>query len=368
MWQGTSDRLLTAIRQSHTVYSYAEVWRAGVKQGEVPLVGGTVDVDEDAQVRRTLNLETSDIGLDPEVATDLLSPFGAELRVFSGVQFPEGDVETVPMGVFSVDRAGRSRWFGRVAVQASDRTRAAIEFPFITPRNVTAGVFVLDEIQAILTEVDPTFVLSDFTNSDELTKSAIFERDRWPAVESLASAIGAEVYFDQTGVPTVRGVPELEDEPAWTIQAGAEGVLVDVETALTREGFYNGVVCFSEPQGDEQPVTAVAYQLTGDLRWGGPAGKKLRFYSSPFIQTTDQARSAAGAILKRSVAFARSVSPTVIRNPALDVGDTVWIELPDGLTYPRVVKRLSVPLGIGTMTVETRVATDPGYADDLGSI
>ena len=109
----------------------------------------------------------------------------------------------------------------------------------------------------------------------------------------------------------------------------------------------------------EEPVSATAYQLAG--RYAYRHGfKRPRRYSSPALLTVEQCQRAAAAILARSLAASVQVSLVCAPNPALDVGDQVTVVLPDGTTEDRIVSRISLPLGLGPMTVDTRTSPDDG--------
>lgn len=372
MWP-VSDRFLDALGHTHNRVTRVDVTRGGaLLESDVPITGGTVTVDESSQVRRTLSLDVGDVALNPVDTASLLAPFGTELVVRSGVRFPEGDEELVPVGVFRIDETNQGSAFAAVGITGSDRAKEIAEARLLVPWNVPAGRTILEEITRVIDYVDNSWEIVDLTGANEYTTSATVERERWELLELLASSIGAELFFDQTGVLILRDVPNHADseDVVWTVRPGEGGVLGDVSSGLSREGIYNGVVATNETDTGARPIVAFAFQKSGPFRWGGDFGRVPRFYSSPFVRTVEQARKAAAAVLARSTGYAQQIDPEVVANPALDVGDTIQVELPNGDVHYQIVHRLAVPLGSETagMRIETRDRAEADFSDDSGSL
>ncbi len=369
MWSEVSNRFLRALHHSHDVVSRVDVWRGGVLlESAIPVTGGSVTVDESSQVRRTLSLSVGDLGLDPRDANSLLAPFGTELAVHSGIRFPEGDTEMVPLGVFQVEDAGRSGWFSEVGLTGVDRSRTVAGARFLKPRATPQGRPIVQEISTFIREVNTSYEVLDLTSATSYTAAATWERERWEAVETLADAIAADVVADPQGRFLIRRTPGTGPldaaDAVWAVNAGPEGVLLDAQTGLTREGIYNAVVASSTADPDSPPITAVAYQRSGPFRWDGPFGKVPRFYSSPLLRTRQMCERAARSVLARSVGYGRRITPTAVPNPALDAGDVIEVTLPDGTVDYQVASRFSVPLGGDQpMPITSRAALDAVTGD-----
>lgn len=371
MWP-VSQRFLDALTASHEVVSEVDVWRGGVLLAEnIPVQSGTVSIDESSNVRRTLDLELADPSLNPADANALLAPMGTELRVRSGIKYPEGDSELVPVGVFGVDAVSRAGMMEAPQVKASDRARKVAEYRLLIPLKIAADRSVVEYIASIVRYADNTWDVVDLSGVDDYTTAVTVESERWDAIELLAKSIGCEVFFDADGACVIRQVPaDLTVDPVWTLTPGDGGTLGNYSAEITREGVYNGVVVTGEATEDAPAPTCFLYQKTGPFRWGGPFGKVPRFYSSPLLRTDRACRLAADSLLHRSTGMAQKVIPTAIRNPALDVGDLIEVRLPDGTTQRQIVSKLSFTLGPDepAMTVETRTSADPQEADDVGGM
>lgn len=362
MWDVSAD-FLAQLRTPHDVTVAADVYYAGilVQQG-LAVESGNVSVDEGSNVRRSAQITISDPSLDPAGVIDLLAPFGTEIVLRRGVMFGNGDVENIPLGVFRIDEARRSSWYSGVEIQASDRSNVVQEARFIKPWNTNAGVEIRTEIESLIRDVLPNIEFYDLTDDDSPTTAGVWE-DRWVAIEKLSASLGAELIFDNLGRAVLRPVATAADEPVWTVDAGSQGVMLDVRTGISRAEVYNAVVATGDPQDGSPPVVGYAYVNSGPLLWGGPFGKKPRFFSSQFISTVNQATTAARSILARSTGFSRTIEPTSIVNPALDVGDTITIVLPDGRSYNHVIRSLSIPLAAeDTMEIGTRVVDEGTFA------
>lgn len=367
MWP-VSDRFMAALSSSHQVVSRVDVYRSGVLLlSDLPISDGSVTVDESSRVRRSCSITVADTSLAPKDSTDLLAPVGTELAVFSGIGFADGSTELVPLGVFRIISVSTSEWNGEVTVEAQDRTSALANDRFLTPRTTPATTGYVDEIAAMVHGTLPAVDVIDITGSTAtLSDPATWDRDRDAAIESLADSIGAEAFFDVQGSFVVRPVVSIPADPDaagilpnWTVASGETGVLVDVAGAMSAESVYNGVVVTGVSTSSATAAPYATAKLTsGPFRWDGPFGRKPLFVSNSLIYTKDQALTAAKARLARLTALQRTLTPTTLPNPALDVGDVLKVVLPDGSWSWQVVSGLSVPLSASSMSITVRSVGD----------
>jgi len=364
-----SDRFLNALRYSHEVVTRIDVFYGGVLLYQnLPVEEGTVTIDEGSQVRRTASLNVADPNLDPSSIIDLLAPFGTEFMVRRGIKYPEGDEESIPLGVFRIDEASRQGWTSGVSISGSDRSGGLVDARFVAGWNTPGGIEIRVEIENMVRDVYPNIEFYDETNDDTLTQPAVWERDRMEAIETLAKAIGAEFVFDGLGRAVLRPVRTTADQVVWSVDAGPNGVMLDVTTGVSRAEVYNAVAAVGEPQDGTPPVAGYAFVMSGPLMWGGPFGKKTRFFSSSLLTTSEQAQKAAKAILVRSTGFNRAIQPTSIVNPALDAGDVIEIVLPDGSVYTHAIRSIPIPLRAAeTAQIVTR-ELDENVIDMEGSL
>lgn len=368
MWD-VSDRWDDALRTSHTITTRAEVWQNGVFQQTINLSGGSITIDESSNVRRTLTLSCTDIGLEPKDAADLLSPFGSDLRLYSGVTYTEGDSESVPVGTFRIASSVRESVLSGLDITADDYSKPLSDDRFLAPWNTPQGSKIVDEIARMAHIWDASLPVYDLTGSAATTTKTTWDQDRWGSIQSLASSIGCEAIFDQTGNLIVRPVPQISSSSSsvWTIDAGNEtAVMTDVATGLSNDDSYNAVVASSSAVGSK-PISAIAYQTTGPLAYR-TGFKKPRFYASPQLLTKDACKTAAVSILARSAIFTRQISPSSVPNPALDCGDIVLCALLDGTSELRVITRIQLDLGLNSMQIDTRLGVDYTVTNDADSL
>ena len=360
--QPVSDRFDAALRGTPEPVLRAELWRWGQRvalpsgDSSLKVTGGMLTVDETSKTRRTAMLTIAD-RLTTDQAADLLCPADTDLRLWGGVRHSEGDEELVPLGVFRVDETSFSSWLGALQLRCIDYSGMLAASRFESPWITAAGASVVTEARAMVADA-LSVDWYDLTGSRATTAEATWEDERWDAIESLAASIAADPFFDANGRFALRPVAHVTPGASvWTIDSYTpRAVMIDASMTWSAR-MYNAVVATSASA--EEPVYATAYQLAG--RYAYRHGfKRPRRYSSPALLTVEQCQRAAAAILARSLAASVQVSLVCAPNPALDVGDQVTVVLPDGTTEDRIVSRISLPLGLGPMTVDTRTSPDDG--------
>lgn len=389
MYAGISAQFLPALRGSHTAYGYMEAWRNGARVAmddgttSLPILeSGSNQVAVDAStpgVRRTLS---GTLAPAPGLF-ELLAPTGTELRAFVSLRYPTGAVETVPQGRFDVDsqKVGYGTG-GTLTLTAPDRWVRIQNARFLAPRASTPGATARAQIAALLLEALPAGTsVTDIATSTATVPAQTWDRDRDQAIQDLATAASLDVYFDRNGNPVIRDAPVLNPTaPAWTVDAGANGVLLDASRERNRQKVYNLVVVNGSQVNGVAPFptqyvwdanpTSATFAGSGSgsgptppsPSTAGPFGQRPYFYTSPLLANAAQAQAAGATILSRVVAMAAQLSLTSAHNPALDDGDTITVILPAGrrgLAQPiesHLVTGMTVPLvpSLNAMPITTR--------------
>lgn len=404
MYASLTSAFLPALRAGHTSYGYLEAWYGGeqvsVDDGlgnsttRLPLLeSGTNQVVVDAATpgaRRTLAATLAPVpGL-----WEALEPAGTELHAFVVVRYLNGVTETVPQGVFPIDveKIGYGPG-GTLSLTAPDRWALIQDARFAAPRAADAGATNRVQIASLLTEALPSgLTVSDTGTSTATVPAQTWDRDRDQAVQALAKAASLDVFFDRNGIPVIRDVPVLNpSDPAWTIDQGPGGVLIDADRERNRQKTYNVVVVSPQQLNGDAPFAPVVvwdadsssptYAGPGagvggltdlpDASEAGPFGQRFTFYSSPLLTTTGQAQAAGLTILARVTGLAAQLTLTSVPNAALDDGDTILVTLPplrrpgDSVTEVHIVDGFTVPLvpSRNAMPVTTR-STRPDDVTD----
>jgi hypothetical protein len=263
-----SARLLATIRGSHLAVFRARVcttFQTGTNPTgtEIPIIDGDVKASASATIRSTLSLTTAEPW--PRLASDLLAPYGNELFIERGVAFGNGQREWVGLGYFRIETPEQEDVpDGEVTIAASDRMAGIVDARFLTPRQFAATLTRGQLVTTLITEVYPSATISwdDTAVRDGLVGRAIItEDDRAATLNDLITSLGKVGYWRYDGVFRVETPPAVTGAPSWTIDAGTNGVLVQMSRGLTRERVYNVVVATGEAGDTTAPARAVAYNL-----------------------------------------------------------------------------------------------------------
>jgi hypothetical protein len=351
-----------AITGSYTLATEAVIIDTNGDETTVPIVDGTVTLDQTAAVRGRCDVALTDDGtldLVPDSASSLLAPYGNEIRLGRGITYPDGTTELVGLGVFRIQDAQIDDTPDGLQIRISglDRAQRVIDARFEEPYNVTAGTnyatAILDVIQAAWPDVPYELTATALTAPALIAQEG---DDRWKFAQDMATAIAMRLYFDGDGV--LRLVPSVLALPVTTLAEGDGGVLVQAGRRWTREGTYNRVIATGENTGETAPARGVATDENplSPTYYYGPFGRVPRFYASPFITTDAQAAGAAQKILDDELGTSEQVSFGALVLPHLEPGDTVIITRNlAGIDEDHVIDALTLPLAAqGAMTGQTR--------------
>lgn len=364
-----SPAYLKALRYSHQMDFRVFVQRGLIDQTPsqylddgLPIAqGGTMTADATQFVRRSLSLTIAAPDLAPNDAQDLLAPYGTELVLSAGVWFP-GGTEWCPLGVFVIQSAeetesGDSGRTG-ISIAAGDRSTYLVDARFPTVQQSVSSTVVAEISRLVAAGLPPGMpTMVDLTGSSTACpKQTYDDKDRAGAIQKLAASINAEFFFDVLGVPTLRPVPLATNTPAWTIDAGEGGVMIEAKRAGSREHIYNGIIA-SGAQTDGTPSSIGAAYDTNPASptyYDGPFGHKPAFYSSPVLTSSVQCALVATTMLARYVGAGWTIDLSSMPNPALDLGDVITAKFADGTTQPHIVDGFTIALDLGAMPVVTR--------------
>lgn len=358
MYPPPSDRFLSALAQSHRVVTVVELHRTDGTVVVLPHTGGSVTVDRGAAVRRTCTVTVPDTSLIPMTPSAEMAIYGARLRILRGIQYGDGTVETVPLGVFRVDSLAGDPDLGPVTIAGSGLEAVFSDDRFTEPYSTRANSAAVTAITGLVRESIPGIVVVS-TVSDEPLGPRTWDRDtdRWDAVRELATAVGAEAYVDADGQVVVAELPDLLTAPvAWSVDAGPGGVLISAERGYSREGMYNVVVASGENTETNAPlVTAIAEDddPTSPTYVSGPFGRVPRFYSSPTLTTTAHAQAAANTLLRSSLKPTSQADITALPNPCLEPGDVIRVTYGSGDRELHQVQSYTIDLSGGDFTLTT---------------
>lgn len=334
-------------------------WQTGTDPVGEPLqvTGGNVKFDATADIWASGGLSL--IAPWPGPTNELITVFGGEVFLARGVDIGSGGTAWSALGYFRVtstrqEDAAR----GVIGLTLDDRMATIIESELISPRVYEPGTTVQAMVEDLVLDVYPQAVITfdSGTGATVLGRQVTVEENRYDGLRDLADSLGQLVFFDEAGILRFADVPDTET-PVWTIRAGKRGAMVNAARDLTRIGVYNAVVVRGEGMDNIPPVQAVAYDAspTSPTRWGGPFGSIPRRFASPFITTYSGARSAAAAMLRRSLGAPYNVTVDVVPNPALRPYMPIRTVYDDGTRETHIIDKFDLPFDTtNPARIETR--------------
>lgn len=329
-----SEAFLRSVKASHPMVARARVcptYQTGTNPPGtfIPILGGDVRLDANAQIRSTLDITTDGHKMWPETAGALLAPYGNEIYVERGIQYSDGLAEYVGLGYHRIQTPEQDDPpDGPIRLECRDRMAGIVDARLLEPVQFLAGSTLGGIVATLVREVYPLAVIEWDDNSDTamITRPVIAEDDRYEFLDRLIAARSKIWYWDHRGVLVIKSVPDPLT-PVFEVHAGTGGVLVSVNRRLTREGVYNAVVALGEATDTAAPVRGVAIdnKATSPTYFYGRFGPVPRFFTSSFLTTDIQAFNAAEAILRRQLGLPYAIDFRAVANPALEPWDAVSV-------------------------------------------
>lgn len=338
---------------------------------DLEIYDGNVVADKNANVRRKLTVRLVDPtgGLTPEDANDLLHPSsGNELYAYRGLHInKENRDELVPLGIFiaedtDIEDQGESL---SIELKAFDRSSIIRGNRFVEPYFVAEGTNYADAIQDLIDSRMPGLVY-DFMSTDKTTPPMVFGTggwsgggDPWKDAESMAEALGAEIFFNTEGHCVLQPEPDpITDPIVWEYEEGPKSTVLYAKRGLTREGVFNHVIGFGiNSNSDPIRVEAIDDDPNSPTYINGSFGDVPTFYRSTQLQTEEQAQEAVDAKLRSVLGTPENVEFISIVNPAHEVGDVITItrERMKMQDDRHVIDRMAIPLtASGSMNTKCR--------------
>ncbi len=358
-----SNRFIDAMSEVHRVASYFQVLDGDDVIGELEIIDGTVTYDAQAEVRASLDLQVAitDDSIIPVDEDSLLVPYGNDIRCWTGVSFPDLD-ELIPMGRFRIQSAAVSDTGSELTLTVSgqDRSCRIIEAEFEEDKTWLAGAqTALSIVRAIISNIYPDadtdtyFTIDDF---DIPSVQASAGDDPWAFIQGIATAIGAELYFNDDGVPVMVPTPTATGDAERSFNEGE--VLTSAGKEWTRDAIANKILVTGDSGSLTTPVTGEALDNNPNspTYYFGKFGKVPFFYSSQFLTTNIQATDAASGILSTKIGLDQQIDFGSLIDPRARALDIIGIKRDRiGIDEVHVLDAVSIPLiGDGTMTGNTR--------------
>jgi hypothetical protein len=337
---------VSSLLKESVKYSRSISLRVDIMQGQnvvladVPVTAGSLTQDRGQKVRMVSDI-TLDIANHPEITVNQETHRFRVTTILTSL----GVHEEVQHGIFRIDDISIQE-DDILELSGSGLEQYVIDARFLSPRTPPYGVSTVGHITTLIQEVLPGQVVSVECSRDKpIQATAPWERERWDAIDALATSIDAEVYADYRGYFVIKDIPSLSGGyPAYTISRGYGGTLNEVKVKSTRDRVYNAVVALGQSSDPNvPPVWGWAYDSdpTSPTYFYGDYGQVPKFFSSQFLTTVAQCTAAAQGQLDAALAANRALSLTSLSLTFLEPGDIIDVEVTPGVLERRLIQKIT---------------------------
>lgn len=320
------------LKESHTALFRADVVRADQKLAELVVTGGDVTTEDGIAIQgsTSFTLVDPDGSMTVTEATDLLSPYGTEIKLWRGIgtgaEDPDDDL--IPQGVFRITKYGiRDAASGGIETQIVGYDRALrCEGSLDHDYPIQAGIAYETALVRMLLEKQPGLTFR-MVETDLTTRGMLLPKSKnvWTEARRIARSFGCRLRFDRNGICVLEPVAvKASGTFVWEFIEGDNADFWDIDRSLYTDDLANVVVIESSVRqgiegraADMDPKSPTYSQ--------GLYGEVVYSESSELVVTQTQANAAAAGILADKLGASEDVTFSAVPNPALDIGDTVEV-------------------------------------------
>lgn len=356
---GVSEEFKAAISMPHRVVAWVEILGddgSTILLDEATDATVSYDAEADIGASASFNLPDPDgIFMARNSVDDLLSPFGSEVRMWRGVEYPDGTIEPVPLGVFRVMTNQPTEVAGGRTLAISCADRSIIPARKL-PRTLgfARGTPVTEAITTLVRALHPGADIALLSVPDT-TPALLLDvgESAWAKARELAQTVGCVLRVNRLGQYVMEPVPLADSPIVWNFVEGEQTIITEPLSRSSGSSIPipNGWLVKSSSTGAENASRILAEAWDEDpssvtYRYGR-YGQNCEIYESEKIQSIPSAHYTAQALLQRSLARTDEVPITTIVNPALDADDAVAL-VRTGLEIAGVfsVAAMTVPLSV----------------------
>lgn len=347
VWSGLGEDLTDQIPEQYR----------GEPEGGLAFFNGAVSATLNSRVTRQLQFSVP-YQMYPTEVTDLLAPFGNEIRAYRGIRLGDGDT-TYTWPVFRGRiRQVRRYSTGNTTIACTDWAADVVDHAFVSPQNSQTSNTISEEFARLIVDAVPNaqFGVSDLFSGP--VQPLTWALDRAAALDEMSRSVGALWYTLADGSFVQRRYPWTQPSPVpvVTMIDAPQGTINYWESARDRNSIFNVVTVTGERLTGQAPVYATASDLNpaSPTYVGGGFGVRSLLDRLQTPSTTGGASSAAQQRLAVSIAPVEAFAMRAVPDASLELGDVVTLSI-EGREVTQVVSALSMPLGLrDDMFVSTR--------------
>ncbi len=347
-----------ALATSHESYTLIEVLNGQqqVLESGLPFISGTVNATLTSRISRHCDI-TFPEDLYPFAADGLLAPYGNMIRATKGIQFADGSRKAWKVFVGRIQDAAING-NGTCSVTADDFAADVLESRFLVPENSASGSTVSNEMRRLIDDGFPQAQFALIEAFDIPVRPRTWQLDRGQALDELGTSVGAFWYPQADGQFVIRRYPwTVASAPVVTYSDTGKFGSISVATAnRSRSSVFNSLTVTGERLNGDMPVYALA-QDTNPASVTYIDGNFGRRHQLLRLQTPGTSGSAQGAAydnLQRFISPVDTWNWTMSVDAALELGDTVQLDVYGRTGIIQVVAAMRIPLGLGDMQVAGR--------------
>ena len=355
------------IKKDHTSLAIAEVWNSDRKLATLAIDKGRVSVSNNNTIRRTCEIhlitDRTTANLVPTTGFDNITPFGNELKLFRGVQYLDGSTEYIPLGVFAItDVMIKDTDSGvEMTIQGQDRSLYIQRAKWTQPYQMlstTLEASLTAMLQYVYPNTSTNFPTTNVT-VQQIVYGADNSNDPWSDAVSLAALVGYDLYFDVTGVCSLKKFPDTSTSTvAATFVEGKQTLITSIDRTISSKDTYNGVIYTVSGSKIATPIRVEVWDedTTSPTYRYGVFGQAPTFINSSVLQTSADAIAAATSLLYTYIGAQEQINWISLVDPTLDANDVVYVSTAGSkVSRLLIIDALDIPLeSSGTMNATAR--------------
>lgn len=366
--EGLDPMYRAALATSHQPYLLVEVLDGqqdviaelpleGEPEGGLCYLSGSVSATLTSRISRRCSITVPEF-MYPFQPDGLLAPYGNMLRAWRGIQFADGGFFRWPVFVGRIQETSLGS-NGTCTVQAADFAADVLESRFVRPENSVPANTATTEVQRLISDGFSQAVFGPMQAFSAPVRARTWQVDRGQALDEIATSVGAFWYPLADGTFTLRSYPwTVFSEPVITYSDSAPGAVIEAaEASRSRADVYNSLTVTGERLNGDAAVYALAQDTTATSPTyiNGNFGVRHQLLRLQTPGTLGAAQGAATDNLRRLIALNDTWSWQMPVDAALELGDTVGLDVYGQTGIIQVVSGMQIPLDLsGPMNVSAR--------------